>query len=323
MIDLSQAPYNVVGDWNRSDATATDNFNAIQDAAYEAAEVMAEHNDFGGASGDMIQLPKGPIMISQPIVLPDGVGMQGVSAYGTTLVAKQTLDPTKHVVTLGNPTSMLASFGGKIRDMNIWHPPNVDADNGAALVYTNNVQDVDAILQNIRLYGFKRQCFRGEIGYGGASIISLKQVTGNTNKPGVPAFHLDYGGSTMVNIDGIEPAGGRKNEDPNHADYDKPIDGTVGIYCRGGNFSIRRFHPEQCDYGILINLKNTDCFADIRHTTGGPATNHLFVIQNNPTQLNRIRFTNAIRNGVIGHMVSNGQRGASHIDSEIIDPIIL
>jgi hypothetical protein len=320
MIDLSAPPFNVRGDWNGSDATATNNTNAIKDAIAAAhASNTGFHPDYGGTWGDTLLFPKGSVMVDDTLVLGDGVALQGSGDYATTLVMKASFDPNKHFVILGSPGDNLSSFGGKIRNMNLWAPSTNEAISTAAMVFTNDAQD-GTILDHVRIYGFQRRCFWGEIGYGGASIIRMLQVTGNTSAPNRAAFYFNYGESTMIYVEGIETSGARIN--PN--DENSPqVPGTFGIVLNGGFAKFTRVHPELQDYPFYIDMKSSKCFCDIDFMTGGPFTKDLITIAGNPLQQGRVRLSNIIRNGATGHIVANSQNGAGPIDNEIVDPIRL
>jgi hypothetical protein len=321
MIDLSHGPFKCVGDWAGNDATATDNYPAIAAAiASIPVSPVAGLNDYGGCQGDTLVFPAGSFMISQPLVLPPGVSLQGSGQYATTLVCPKAFSPTNHFIDLGNATLKTAAFGGTIKDMCLWSHNDAPIS-GSAMVYTNNAQDSGAIIDRVRIYGFNRRCFWGEIGYGGATYVGLHQVSGNTSVAGIPAFMFNYGESTMVHLDVLEPVGWRASLDPTNPAYNQPVAGTIGVALLGGFFHIEHFHPEQLDQALFINMPTVECFADINHMTGGPVTNQLVVIQNNAKQLGRIRLANVVRNGVSGYTVFNGQPGGSSSYAEITDPI--
>lgn len=323
MIDLKLPPYNVVGDWNGSDATATNNTNALKQAIADAKASNTNGGgvDAGGTQGDTLILPKGSIMFDDTLELGDGVSFQGSGDYSTNLVMKSTFDPIKHGIVLGSRGDTLASFGGRLRNMCVFSRSTMQAASSACMVYTNDVQD-GTLMENVRLYGFERRCFWGEVGYGGASIIRMHQVTGNTWKTGVPAFTFDYGEGTMIHAEGVEPSGKRINP----ADPDSPsAPGTVGISMRGGFASFKRTHGELLETVLSINMKSGKCFCDVDFMTGGPMNIWEVVVQGNPAQLGRIRLANIVRNGSppSNPLVLNGQSGASHIYNDIIDPIRL
>jgi hypothetical protein len=323
MIFLDQAPYNVKADWTGSDATATDNWQAVQDAANSCQRFSTGVGDpdEGGHCGDTLVFPAGSLMVSQPLVLPPGVALQGANDYATNLIAKSTLDPSSHFIDLGDRTSQEAAFGSKIKNMCIWSHPNAAGGTGC-MVYSNNAQDTDAILDGVRIYGFNRRCFLGEIGVGGASIVKVRQVSGNCRSPGMPAFTFNYGEGTLVRASGIEPSGGRKSLDPTSPDFNLPVLGTVGLAAIGGVFLLEDVHFEQADVGLAINLKSARCLCRVRRMTGGPLVNSLAVVYNNAAQIGRVRLEDVFANGALT-TITNGQPGASAIHGDIVDQITL
>lgn len=322
-IDLSQPPWSVVADWDRVDSAATDNTNAIQDAAMTLATAAGRYPDWGQAEGGTLVLPRGSTMISDGLVLPRGVSIIGHGQYASFLCVKEGSVIGKPVIDLGDRNYHGPAFGSQLRDFSIWTSPNdaVQYAEDCAVVYTENAQDTDGILRNMRIYGFSRRCFVGKIGWGGASIISMFQVTGNCSLQ-APGFTFDYGESTMIHVDGLEPSGARNSADPNSPQYNVPKPGTIGCLMRGGYAKFERFHIENADWGLLINLKTAKCFCDVEFATGGTCNNSVVVVNNNPTQLGRIRMQNVERNGSLQNTVTNGQSGAPAIYTEIRDATI-
>lgn len=316
MIFLDQAPYYVRADWNGSDASATDNWAAIQQAANDAGTITPPGVDLGGTQGDTLILPRGSSMISKKLVLPFGVAMQGANDYGSAIILKSTFDPADHGIDIGDASKHLSAFGGALRNMVVMAPPSMPAASGTALVYTNNNQDTDAILHNVRLYSGQRIGFKGEIGYGGASIVRVRQVQINCSAA-LPCAIFNYGDGSLVHIDGLEPAGPRNSTNGSF------VPGSIGLVCNGGKFDVRRFHPEILDWGIYINLTNAHSRFDGKYITGGPDTNHLVTIGNTPAQLGNITLARVYRNGVLGHIVYNGQSGATSTNADIEDQIRL
>src|SRR6185503_2833367 len=323
MIDVSQAPYNVVGDWNGSDTTATNNTAALQAAIADAqaSNTLGGVVDNGGTQGDTILLPKGSIMFDDTLTLGDGVSFQGSGDFATNLRVKGNFASNKHRIRLGSPGDTLSSFGGRLSNLVVSQPKTLETNSDIALVYTNDVQD-GTIMDHVLLRGFQTRCFVGEVGYGGATLIRMRQLGGNTRRAAgaVPAFSFDYGEGTMIDVEGFEPSGGRIDPtDPNSPS----APGSVGCYVRGGFGSFRHVHGELLETCMLLNLKSTKCFCDINFMTGGPENHYEIVVQNNAAQLNRIRLANIVRNGSppTNPLVLNGQSGGSHIFNDIIDPI--
>jgi hypothetical protein len=325
MIDVSQAPYNVVGDWNGSDATATNNTAALQAAIVAASADNTNGGivDSGGTQGNTILLPKGSIMFDDTLTLGDGVSFQGSGDYATNLRVKGTFDPNKHRIRLGSPGDTYSSFGGRLRNLIVSQASTLESAGSTALVYTNDVQD-GTLLDHVLLRGFQSRCFVGETGYGGASIIRLRQVTGNTGYAGRPAFSFDYGEGTMIDVEGLEPSGARVNPaDPNSPS----IPGTVGVYVRGGYSKFRFVHGELLETCMLLNLKTAKCFCSIDYLMGGPENKYEIIIQGQSPaiQTGRIELAHVTRNGSppSNPLVLNGMSGASHIYNDILNPVLI
>jgi hypothetical protein len=309
MIDLRLPPWNVKGDWS-------DNGSAIQDAADFYGQGNGVQPDNGGAIGETLMLPAGSV-VSGPVTLPYGVALEGVADYGTSLIANSSVTGEMDFIRGGNPASPYSTFGGAIRRMKIHCSKTQEASGSVAAVRMTSVQD-GLMLDHVRIYGFKRRALICEKGQGGASIISVRQVTANTGTAGFPAITFDYGEGTMIYAEGLEPSGARI--DPT-SENSPAVPGTIGVLMRGGFAEFKRFHPELLEIGMQINMRTSKCFCDVRMATGGPGVQNLFVVNNNPTQLGRVRFADVQRNGVIGHTVLTGQSGQQHIDADIIDPI--
>jgi hypothetical protein len=310
-IDLSLPPWNVRGDWS-------DNGSAIQDAADFYGQGNGTLPDNGGAIGETLLLPAGSV-VSGKITLPYGVALEGRNDYATHLIANSTVTGEMDFIQGCNPSSTVSSFGGRLRRLLISVSKTQEASSSAAAVRMTSVQD-GLMLDHVRVYGWKRKPIVCEKGQGGASIISVRQVTCNVAIAGRPAITFDYGEGTMIYAEGLEPAGARV--DP--SDGNSPaIPGTTGVLMKGGFAEFKRFHPELLEVGMQINMATSKCFCDVNFATGGPGVSTLFVVNNNPAQLGRIRLANVQRNGVTGNIVTNGQSGANPITNDIIDPIRL
>jgi hypothetical protein len=311
MIDLALPPYNVVGDWNGSDSAATNNTNAIKDAiaAAHASNTNGGVVDAGGTQGDTLVLPKGSVMFDDTLVLGNGVALQGAGDYATNLVMKGNFDPEKHGIILGSDGDVLSSFGGRLSNLCVHSRPTMPVTS-KAVVYSNDVQD-GFLLDHVRLYGFNRRWFHGEIGYGGAAMVRFRQVTGNCSVPAMAGGYFDYGESTMVEIDGIEPSGARVDPTSEQSPA-KP--GTVGVLARGGMFDIRRMHGELLETTLLINLRSAVSYCDVSKMTGGPMNRDAIVIVSNPANVGNVTLNRIIKNGESRYMVLNGN-GANIPDS--------
>jgi hypothetical protein len=290
MIDVTAAPYNCRFDWTGNDATATDNYPGLQAAINDAAAITPPGIDLGGAVGDVLQLPKGAGLVSQKLVLPFGVSMQGqgLSYYATVLKMADNFDPNSHFIDLGDASTGLAAMGVGLRDMCLFSR-NQDAAAGKAMIYTNNAQDTDPIVGRCRIYAGSRMAIFGEIGCGGATMVNLRNVTCNgfgtkygNSSPNVLA-KFNYSPGCTVQLDGFQVGC--------YAGGEGAI--SIGLYLSGGNFDIRRFHAEQIYTGVHINMPN-DGRAYIEHANGHPSVHRFIAVGAQPSQAGKIRIKNII-----------------------------
>jgi hypothetical protein len=95
--------FGVVADWNQVDATATDCTGPLQNAINYAAQFFYPNDDSGGGSGTDVLLPKGAMLIKEPMIVWNNVRVLGKGAHDTILVMSQAFDPSATFFTLGNP----------------------------------------------------------------------------------------------------------------------------------------------------------------------------------------------------------------------------
>ena len=318
MIDVTQAPYNCRFDWTGSDATATDNYPGLQAAINDAAAITAPGIDLGGTVGDVLQLPKGAGLVSQKLVLPFGVSMQGhgLSYYATVLKMADNFNPNDHFIDLGDASTHLAAMGVGIRDLCLFSRNNNGAA-GKAMVYTNNAQDTDPIVGRCRIYAGNRMAILGEIGYGGATMVNFRNVTCNgygtlygNNSPN-SLVRLNYSPGCTVMIDGIQVGC--------YAGGEGPI--SIGVYLSGGNFDIRRFHAEQIYTGMHINMPN-DGRAYIEHANGHPSVHRLIAVGNQPSQAGKVKVKNII-NPDSPHLTVFNDLSGNHLTGNVIPETVI
>ena len=312
MIDVTQPPYSCKFDWTGADATATDNYPGLQAAIHDASALTAPGIDLGGSIGDVLQLPKGAGLVSKKLVLPFGVSMRGCgpSYYGTVLKMADNFEPNDHFIDLGDSSTHMAAMGCSITDM-ILYSRCTNAVAYRSMIFTNNAQDTDPIVGRCRIYAGNRCAVWGEIGYGGASIINLRNLVCHNNgalngADSPPIVYLKYGNGTLICVDGFEPAG-PQGMGPNQ----------IGMYCGGGSFDIRNFHVEQCPTGFWIDLVNPGSTVHFEHGSGGSDVNHLVTICTRASQLGMISMKDVKKNGST-YVVFNGQSGASHVTADIL-----
>lgn len=309
MIDVTQAPYNCRFDWTGSDSAATDNYGGLQEAIYDAACLVGPGVDQGGAIGDVLQLPRGCGMVSQKLVLPFGVSMQGQaqSYYATVLKPCDTFDPDSHFIDAGDGATELAAMGCGIQNMILWARPTMEAAPNRAMFFTNNAQDTDPIVGRCRIYAGNRAAIWAERGWGGATLINFRNITCHNNGgPGsTPIIWANYGDGTTVHFDGVQvanPAGGNN--------------GSYGLYLVGGNFVINRYHAEQVWTGCVVDLANGGR-VEFSHGQGGNDCERYITINNRPSQIGKTRVRNTDKNGSL-YTVCNGLPGGLSVQTDIV-----
>lgn len=274
MIDLSLPPYNCLGNTDPATGIGMDCTQQLIDAigAAMANNTAGGYVDLGGSTGDMIRLPKGTVKVSpaHTIVLPYGVGLEGCNDYASTLWLKPgSLATADHFIDIGDGSTHLSQFGGKLRNCVIFCPSFEPCDIGKFAVFSNNCQDTAFTVDGVRIYGGQRGGLQLNHGYGGSSIVRVRQVTAHTFRSGMWCAHFDFGDGTMIEIDGMECATTRRSLDQNSSDYNKPMTGGMGMYIGNGRYDIRRTHYEQCETCTFINQTIAKSVVEIyMHTRG-------------------------------------------------------
>jgi len=333
LIDLALPPYNCVGNTDPDTGIGMDCTQPLLDAIGAA---MADNTrgglvDLGGSTGNMIRLPKGTVKVSpaHTIVLPYGVGLEGCNDYASALWLKPgTLAAADHFIDIGDRTTHLAAFGGKLRNMTVFCPPDEAADSGTYAVYSNNNQDTAYTLDGLRIYGGQRGGLKLESGYGGASIVRVKQVTCHTFKAGSWCAYFNFGDGTMVEIDGMEPATRRKSLDPNSPDFNKPMAGGQGMFIGNGRYDIKRVHYEQCETCTQINQTIVGSVVEIYMHTRGELCGSQITVQNGsmlPGSGSSIGLMHVegYPDQPGSHTVLDGRSGRPHIDGHIKERIVI
>lgn len=90
-------------DWDGTDASATNNATALQNAINFAALEYGTGFDTGGGGGSDVLLPSGSAKIGSIITVHDGVRVVGKGTYGTILKMDDTFSTSSHMFRLGTP----------------------------------------------------------------------------------------------------------------------------------------------------------------------------------------------------------------------------
>ncbi|WP_136623646.1 hypothetical protein [Bradyrhizobium centrolobii] len=311
------------GDWNGTDAGTTDNFSAIQAAAWFAGNKSSFQQDGGGYWGGRLNVPNGSFLMcgtgSVPFVVPQGVVIQGTtSGAGTTLKMCDSFSAASNFVEICDPNWQFACFGAMLRDITIFATRTVTANDGVALIHSNNIQDGGAI-DHVYAYPGKRMCLWFQKGYGGASTVSIENffcaINGGANQPAMilgdtVASGMNYG-TTGISIKNLGVGG------PSSA----PFHQGPGIIFRGGFPIIENVHCEnmgecvQFDIPAATGNGNIARIHNINAGSGTVTCNGVITLTGNNNAGNVIM--GQIVAGSCTHTVNNGQASGVSYDSSI------
>lgn len=161
------------GDWNGSDAAATNGSAAIWSAASWASFQV-------GASaaqvyGNLVLFPRGAYMTCgvwngtiYNVPVPQGVRFSGVGVGGTTLVQCATDASGTHYIELCDSNAKVGQFGCKIENMTINLLQVTGSTSGFAAIYSNSGQQF-ALGERLEIDAGLRSCIKYELGKGGAA----------------------------------------------------------------------------------------------------------------------------------------------------------
>lgn len=236
------------GDWNGSDAGATNNFTAVQAASNFAGFKSSTSFDSGGWWGGKVIVPSGSYMMcgSTYHVLPEGTVMEGPSASGSaTLRLCDAYNLNIAAFTICDPVWGFACLGTKYKSISFSASRSVAVAGGVFMIYSNNLQDF-AGLEDVYVYAGQRGCVWFEKGYGGASWVGVQKVSCNAGSPNNPmmrfgntaASGMNFG-SSIISIRDIVLGGASS----------APFQLQSGMQIYGGFAKIENVHCE------LINLQ--------------------------------------------------------------------
>lgn len=268
LIDLTESPFDVTQPWQGNDASVPDYGPAVQLANDIARDRNWGISDWFGNDGARILFPDFTVTSGIPIVQHSGVAWEGHTHASSTLLARRSFDsdigtrPTgltnsKHFVDMGDRNCGHAVFGNQITRMRVAMQLGILARPGDFTVFSNNAQDTKDILGDMTADGGSHY---GGIKYmeglGGASLISFSDIKANARKDalalGNVPMAVKVSGSTMVEIDGFEPA--CSWVDVNGVEHPElgAVSGSYGLMCLGGDFHIRRVHGEKVKYPLYF-----------------------------------------------------------------------
>jgi hypothetical protein len=314
IIDLALPPYNVNPDWTGSDTAASNWTNAFDDACAELSQTLGSGTTLDtstGVGGTITCSKKGVIMLDAGRVLPIGVGFVGMSKYSNVLKCRNASDPTKHFISLGDPTTGLACMGSRIKNVNLYSDLiTAETPNKCAMLFSNNAQDTEDMMSHLIIFGGSRAGVWYETAYGGATSVDCHDVTALTNGTKNPAFHFDGTDATSFRLDLLEPIGEHDET------TQRGIEGSVGLELGSGLFEVSRLHAEWEHIAAVCKIALGG--ADFRHCVGNQSNPYMFVIEA-PTQPGSISFERISLNGSMVALVNtiNNTTLASNIKQKV------
>jgi len=302
-------------DWNDTDVGATNNFAAIQSALFfgfrtKASIVGTYGFEFG--QGDTVKLGTGTYLVSAPaagtmLSIPNGVFLEGIQ--GTTVKFADGWDAATHCLSIGNSDAHFAHFNCGIRNLSLFWPRNLPVSVGTFLVYSNCVQDTNAI-QSVSLFSGQRGCLKYEIGYGGASFVAFKDIAFNSDG-GTAQFDCNVG-TTLVNC--YNWSMGAPSSGENTTAY------AINLHGNGGMYDFQNIHMEGfLQGGAQINLvsgNNPQC--SFKNVTGGLNIPWVFALVSTNSPGNASFERCQMNNGLGTGLVQNGQSGGLSRTSNIL-----
>jgi hypothetical protein len=268
--------------WLGSDGGATNDLNAIQAAMNFAAAFVGPSATSGGVQGSEVLVPKGSSLVCGGLLIPDSVILSGLGAFNSALKLCDTgMGSNAHFVSLCNSTTHTACFGSKLQDIGLFATSAAAANSSIAMVYSNNVQQLDAV-ERVAVYTGSRNCMLLETGFGGAAYVGIKNLLCTITPGSVNTGIIINYGTTIVSMRDII--------------VESPGTAVVGMLLSGGQISVDGFPTEGVAVGIAVLMATPSHFARINNASGGGAC----------TSLIQLKSGNTLGNTVVGTSVQNG-----------------
>lgn len=297
-------------DWTGTDGSATNDYNSIQAALNFAGAISGPTPDAGGVDGGSVIVPKGASLIcggTSTILVSGSTILRGIGVNnGVFKVCDSGMNAATHIITLCDPETQKACFGAKIADLTIYANGTPTSNANIAIIYSNNVQQLEAI-DRVAIYSGLRQCIKFETGYGGAAYVGIRNAFctpwPTTTNPGISIFY----GTTVVGIrDTIVESGGGGAT-------------TNGLQITGGFVDVQNFHAEGISSPVLVNIptNNGNGIVRIRNITGGFACTSL-VTRQTGSATSTLLVASAINNGCTNTVNNAGALTTSFIIAETL-----
>lgn len=169
--------FGCVGDWNGSDASATNNESCMVSALAWASLPMSSASAL--VSGTKVVVPKGAFMIcgqvnlgtgniSYYLPVAQGVTLSGAGVQATNIKECATNASSVHVVELCDSNALVGQFYCKVENLTLDSIQVVGSSSNIASIYSNSGQQFP-LAENVQTIGWNKSCIKYEIGKGGAA----------------------------------------------------------------------------------------------------------------------------------------------------------
>jgi hypothetical protein len=178
------------GDWNGTDAGATDNGPCLWSAASWASYPIGTSS--AQVNGNRIYVPRGAYKVCgtwngtiYTVPLPQGVVFSGPGVGGATLLECAANSSASHFIELCDSNSAVGQYGCKVENMTISSAQIVSSSGGVASVYSTSGQQFP-LGENLEIQSGLKGCIKYDVGLGGAANdtwlgIDCEQLQGATN----------------------------------------------------------------------------------------------------------------------------------------------
>lgn len=212
--------FGCIGDWNGSDAAATNNTNCIWSATAFAS------NQIGSSAalvqGNQIFFPRGSYMTCGGQFLnsvynfpvPAGVTFTG-GGRGVTTLKQCAADPSgTHFIELCDSYMLVGEFGCKVEKMTLDSSQITTSTTGIAVIYSSAGQQFP-LTDQVEFYAGRKSCIKYEIGLGGAANdIWLNNDCNQNDAATNPAYWFNSSSTQHIlrnSVCASSPSGGAQN----------------------------------------------------------------------------------------------------------------
>jgi hypothetical protein len=294
-------------DYAGTDGSATNDYTAIQNAYNFCAFIHSPTVDGGGSAGCKVMHPPGTSLVcgSVPLLIPQGVSVEGANIWASTLKMCSTWADAQHFVVLCDPNTHASCFGSRLHNITLYSPFTQTANSSIAMVYSNSIQQID-VFDRVAIYSGRRNCINLEIGYGGAALLGMQNVECNPGSGGINSgIKINYG-TTLVTMRNV------------HVETGGPLN-ILGLEIDGGFVNLTGFHTEGITNGIVANIQtnNANGIVSARLLSGGVNCTNL-VLKQTGSAANSVIVGQAVTNGCTNSVNNGGSLTVTNIVGDTV-----